>query len=148
MRFGGCIMAAALVLGCKSGMAFTHRAISPNASRHVCRGVRTRSGGFMPGLPFKLRLWPSSLFSSPSPTAGADLEEVDPGQVEGLRIIKYPDPRLRAANEEITEFGPELQQLAKNMLKLMYAANGVGLAAPQVGVNKRLMVFNPGEWLR
>jgi peptide deformylase len=92
----------------------------------------------------KLRAWSVPLFSSPTSTAGAEVEEVDPGQVEGLQIIKYPDPRLRAANEEITEFGPELQQLAKKMLKLMYAANGVGLAAPQVGVNKRLMVFNPG----
>lgn len=76
-------------------------------------------------------------------------EEVDPGVVEGtdLRIVKYPDPRLRAPNAPVTEeeFGPELQKLAKDMFKLMYAANGVGLAAPQVGVNKRLMVFNPGE---
>lgn len=32
------------------------------------------------------------------------------------------------------------------MLQVMYAAKGVGLAAPQVGVNKRLMVFNPGRW--
>lgn len=73
-------------------------------------------------------------------------EEVDPGEVEGtsLRILKYPDPRLRTKNEEITDFGPELQQTAKEMFKVMYAAKGVGLAAPQVGINKRLMVFNSG----
>ncbi len=79
-------------------------------------------------------------------------EEVDPGVVAGtdLRIVKYPDPRLRAPNAEVGpgEFGPELQKLAKDMFKVMYAANGVGLAAPQVGVNKRLMVFNPGECVR
>jgi len=75
-------------------------------------------------------------------------EEVDPGEVEGtsLRIVKYPDPRLRAQNEEIEEFTPEIQKLAKDMFKVMYAANGVGLAAPQVGINKRLMVFNAGEY--
>ena len=74
-------------------------------------------------------------------------EEVDPGVVEGtsLRIVKYPSPFLRAHNIDIM---PEelkdgsIQQLAKEMFLVMYAAEGVGLAAPQVGVNKRLMVFN------
>eukprot|EP00611_Tribonema_gayanum_P012653 TRINITY_DN232_c0_g1_i1.p1 TRINITY_DN232_c0_g1~~TRINITY_DN232_c0_g1_i1.p1 ORF type:complete len:204 (+),score=52.38 TRINITY_DN232_c0_g1_i1:22-612(+) len=78
-------------------------------------------------------------------------EEVDPGEVAGLKVLRYPHPALRAPNAEITEFGPDLQALARNMFKLMYAAKGVGLAAPQVGVNQRLMVFNPdGEstkWL-
>lgn len=76
-----------------------------------------------------------------------DKEEVDPGVVEGtdLRVVKYPDPRLRAKNDPVEEFGPEIQKLAKDMFKVMYASNGVGLAAPQVGVNKRLMVFNPGK---
>lgn len=75
-------------------------------------------------------------------------EEVDPGMLEGVdfRIVKYPDPRLRASNEIIDTFDDSLAKLAKDMFKLMYAAQGVGLAAPQVGVNKRLMVFNPGEW--
>jgi peptide deformylase len=75
-------------------------------------------------------------------------QEVDPGKVEGtdLQIVKYPHPSLRAQNAEITE--QELKdgtiaQLAKEMFLLMYAAEGVGLAAPQVGVNKRLMVYNP-----
>mmetsp|Transcript_532 Transcript_532/g.947 ORF Transcript_532/g.947 Transcript_532/m.947 type:complete len:246 (-) Transcript_532:75-812(-) len=72
-------------------------------------------------------------------------EEVDPGIVEGtnLRIVKYPSPILRAHNEAVTEFDQELADLAKQMLKVMYASNGVGLAAPQVGINKRIMVFNP-----
>lgn len=75
-------------------------------------------------------------------------EEVDPGVVEGtdLRIVRYPHPALRAENAEITEEelkGTEIAEIAKGMLKVMYAAEGVGLAAPQVGVNKRLMVYNP-----
>lgn len=84
-------------------------------------------------------------------------EEVDPGVVEGtdLRIVKYPHPALRAENAEITveelKESTEISDLAKGMLKVMYAAEGVGLAAPQVGVNKRLMVYNPSgdakRWL-
>ncbi|GMI36392.1 hypothetical protein TrRE_jg11938 [Triparma retinervis] len=75
-------------------------------------------------------------------------EEVDPGQVEGtdLRIVKYPHPSLREMNAEVTEdeiASGSIQKLAKEMFLVMYAANGVGLAAPQVGVNKRVMVYNP-----
>jgi len=105
------------------------------------RGVRTRSGPGNGG---------GSLANSICLAWGKVLrsalaEEVDPGEVEGtdLCVLKYPDPRLRAPNAEITEFGPEVAALAKDMFKVMYAMNGVGLAAPQVGVNQRLMVFNP-----
>lgn len=83
-------------------------------------------------------------------------EEVDPGQVEGtdLRIVKYPHPSLRAENAEITKEelkDGSISQLAKEMFLYMYEAEGVGLAAPQVGVNKRMMVYNPSgdkkRWL-
>ena len=83
-------------------------------------------------------------------------EEIDPGKVEGtdLRILKYPHPALRAVNAEITPDELEdgsIVKIAKEMLLLMYAAEGVGLAAPQVGINKRLMVFNESgdrqKWL-
>lgn len=73
--------------------------------------------------------------------------EVDPGKVKGtdLRVLRYPHPLLRAPNAtvEAEEFTDELKRIAKEMLLVMYASRGVGLAAPQVGVNKRLMVFNP-----
>jgi peptide deformylase len=89
----------------------------------------------------------SSLFSSPS---NNKVEvEIDPGVVDGtdLRIVKYPHPALRAENDEVTmedlKESKEIADLARGMLKVMYAAEGVGLAAPQVGVNKRLMVYNP-----
>lgn len=92
----------------------------------------------------------SALFS-------AAKEEVDPGVVEGtdLRIVKYPHPALRAKTAEITveelKESDEIATLARDMLKVMYAAEGVGLAAPQVGVNKRLIVYNPSgdskRWL-
>jgi peptide deformylase len=68
----------------------------------------------------------------------------DPGVVKGtkLKVLKYPHPKLRTDNEVVTVFDENLKQTASEMLLLMYAADGVGLAAPQVGINKRLMVFN------
>jgi len=60
-----------------------------------------------------------------------------------LEIVKYPDPKLRAENKAIVEFGTPLQELADEMFETMYDDDGCGLAAPQVGINYRLMVFNP-----
>ncbi|GAB0497460.1 hypothetical protein MMPV_008793 [Pyropia vietnamensis] len=83
----------------------------------------------------------------------AAADEVDPGAVPGtdLRIVRYPSPILRAPNAEVTSFDADLAALAKGMFKVMYAANGVGLAAPQVGANVRMMVWNPDgdarKWL-
>eukprot|EP01036_Dinobryon_divergens_P028195 gene28195-37098_t len=70
--------------------------------------------------------------------------ESDPGSVKGtkLRVLKYPHPQLRQENEIIVSFDENLKKIAQEMFLVMYAAEGIGLAAPQVGVNKRLMVFN------
>lgn len=59
-----------------------------------------------------------------------------------LEILKYPDPRLREVSQPVTEFGPDLKKLAQDMLETMYAENGIGLAAPQVGVLKRMLVID------
>lgn len=86
--------------------------------------------------------------AEPAPAAHAEAqeeEEVDPGAVEGtsLRILRYPHPLLRAPNAPVAdEELPSLRSVAREMLLVMYASRGVGLAAPQVGINKRLMVFN------
>lgn len=71
-------------------------------------------------------------------------EEKDPGAVKGtdLKILKYPHPKLRGENAKIEAFDDQLINTAAEMLLVMYAADGIGLAAPQVGINKRLMVFN------
>lgn len=58
-------------------------------------------------------------------------------------IVLYPDPRLRAKCAPVEAFDGALAALADRMLELMRAANGVGLAAPQVGVCRRLFVCNP-----
>jgi peptide deformylase len=62
---------------------------------------------------------------------------------DDLKIIYYPDPRLKKVSAEVTSFDDRLKALAAKMLELMKAAKGVGLAAPQVGENIRLFVMNP-----
>jgi peptide deformylase len=58
-------------------------------------------------------------------------------------IVKYGQPVLEKRGEDITEFDtPELHQLIEDMFDSMYAAKGVGLAAPQIGVGKRLAVID------
>ena len=59
------------------------------------------------------------------------------------RIVKYPDPRLRKKSAPIEEFGDSVAALAQRMLELMHACRGVGLAAPQVGISRRIIVCNP-----
>ena len=58
---------------------------------------------------------------------------LDPQFVSILSIVKYPDPRLREVCAPVVEFGDDLRRLAEQMLQLMNARNGVGLAGPQVG---------------
>jgi peptide deformylase len=62
-----------------------------------------------------------------------------------LPIVKHPDPRLRVKCKRISRIDPSLQKLADDMLETMRAANGVGLAAPQVGVPLRLIVIELPE---
>lgn len=59
-----------------------------------------------------------------------------------LEIIKYPSAVLEAPGEPVAEFGGELKRLVEDMFETMYAARGVGLAAPQVGVSRRLFVMD------
>ena len=60
-----------------------------------------------------------------------------------LKIVKYGEPILEQKAEPVTDFAtPELQQLIDNMFETMYAAKGVGLAAPQVGVSQRVSVID------
>lgn len=62
---------------------------------------------------------------------------------EELKIILYPDPRLKRMSEPVTAFDDALRDIVVQMFKLMRDAHGVGLAAPQVGKNLRLFVMNP-----
>jgi peptide deformylase len=57
-------------------------------------------------------------------------------------IVKYPDPVLERKGEPVTEFDDELQKLVDDMFESMYAAKGIGLAAPQIGLSQRLTVID------
>ena len=57
-------------------------------------------------------------------------------------ILIHPDPRLKAMAEPITEITDETRRLAADMFETMYVAPGIGLAAPQVSVAKRLLVMD------
>jgi peptide deformylase len=59
-----------------------------------------------------------------------------------LKILTYPDPRLKEVSQKVTQFGPGLEKLAEDMLETMYDARGIGLAAPQVGVLDRFLVID------
>ena len=57
-------------------------------------------------------------------------------------IVKFGNPVLEKPSEPVTAFDGELQKLVEDMFESMYAAHGVGLAAPQIGVCKRLAVVD------
>jgi peptide deformylase len=59
-----------------------------------------------------------------------------------LEVVKYGDPVLTKRAEEVTEFDKKLAKFVDDMFETMYGAPGVGLAAPQVGVLKRLFVMD------
>ncbi len=69
-----------------------------------------------------------------------------------LGILKYPDPLLKQVAQPVASVTDETVRLIGDMVETMYAAPGVGLAAPQVGVSKRIIVLdidhdNPGKGL-
>lgn len=59
-----------------------------------------------------------------------------------LPILEFPDPRLRTRAEAVTVFDQALKQLIADMLETMYVAPGIGLAATQVNVHRRLIVMD------
>jgi peptide deformylase len=60
-------------------------------------------------------------------------------------ILEFPDPRLRTRAQPVTQFDSELGQLVDDLFESMYAAPGIGLAATQVDVHKRLLVLDVSE---
>ena len=59
-----------------------------------------------------------------------------------LEVVKWPNPILDAPADPVTEFDDKLKKLVNDMFETMYAAPGVGLAAVQVGVSRRLFVMD------
>ncbi|WP_124727666.1 peptide deformylase [Staphylospora marina] len=63
------------------------------------------------------------------------------------RIVQYPDPVLRKKAVLVSRFNERLHKLLDDMAETMYDARGVGLAAPQVGISKRVIVVDVGDGL-
>ena len=59
-----------------------------------------------------------------------------------LEVLHFPDPRLRKQAKAVENIDPEIEQLTKDMLETMYLENGIGLAATQVNVQKRVVVMD------
>jgi peptide deformylase len=114
------------VLPLKTG---THRPFLPFASaiRAAKMGIKLSSGGTL------------ATFLSQK----HDIALITP--MTKLVILEYPDPRLRKKAKVVTLVDDAVRQLADNMLETMYAANGVGLAATQVDVHRRLIVLDASE---
>ena len=62
-----------------------------------------------------------------------------------LKILEFPNPNLRKVAAPVTRFDNDLKRLIDNMFETMYEANGIGLAATQVDVHKRLLVLDVSE---
>jgi peptide deformylase len=62
-----------------------------------------------------------------------------------LPILEYPDPRLKKVATPVTAFTPDLVRLVRDMAETMYSAPGVGLAATQVDVHKRVIVIDVSQ---
>lgn len=59
-----------------------------------------------------------------------------------LKVLTFPDPILREVSKVVTDFPESLKKLSEDLLETMYAENGIGLAAPQVGELKRMLVID------
>jgi len=62
-----------------------------------------------------------------------------------LKIIEYPNPLLKQKCAPVERVTTETRTLIDNMFETMYAANGVGLAAPQVGIKQRVLIIDVGQ---
>ena len=62
-----------------------------------------------------------------------------------LKILVFPDPRLRTLAEPIMDFDDSLKKLSEDMLETMYEGSGIGLAATQVNIHKRIIVVDISE---
>lgn len=62
-----------------------------------------------------------------------------------LEILEFPDPRLRKVAEPVTEVDDVVRSIISDMLETMYDANGIGLAATQVNIHRRIVVIDVSE---
>lgn len=78
--------------------------------------------------------------TSQSPTLSVEKKKLSKSPLE---LHYLGDRVLRQSCKRITKIGPDIRQLAREMLQTMYTEDGIGLAAPQVGINKQMLVVDP-----
>lgn len=61
------------------------------------------------------------------------------------QVVTLPDPLLRQKAQTVEKINPGVIRVLDNMRDTLYAADGVGLAAPQIGISKRIIVLDPGD---
>lgn len=59
-----------------------------------------------------------------------------------MKILTFPDPKLREVSQPVETFGADIKKLSEDLIETMYDAHGIGLAAPQVGELKRMVVID------
>ncbi|WP_374074367.1 peptide deformylase [Bdellovibrio bacteriovorus] len=59
-----------------------------------------------------------------------------------MKILTFPDPKLREVSQPVEKFGADIKKLSEDLIETMYDAHGIGLAAPQVGELKRMVVID------
>jgi peptide deformylase len=64
-----------------------------------------------------------------------------------MEVLRFPNPVLRKKCEKVETVDEEIKKIARDMAETMYAENGIGLAAPQVGISKRIFVVDVDEEL-
>src|SRR5947209_9857060 len=89
----------------------------------------------------------SIIMPSKLPSSEPTIAQVEPAQTVAQArkiypIVKYGDPILEKPGAPITKFDAQLEELAEDMFASMYAAQGVGLAAPQIGLSQQLAVVD------
>ncbi|KAM0870487.1 hypothetical protein ACQ4PT_039991 [Festuca glaucescens] len=122
--------------------AFASSTSRPLVATHARTLPLRRTGPARPLAARNRRGSGSSMAAAP-PAEDEDFATAADLQFEApLKIVRYPDPVLRARNKRINTFDGNLRSLADEMFDVMYKTDGIGLSAPQVGVNVQLMVFN------
>lgn len=81
--------------------------------------------------------------SEPAPTTAAERIAAAVSDLDALRVVRYPDPRLREETVPILAADDDVRALVARMFDIMFGSQGVGLAAPQVGVSVQLFVASP-----
>src|SRR5580700_3424214 len=105
--------------------------------------------------PTLTKRWPTSWPSCPGPALACGWRSIRPtsrgnydGQMASFPIRQYGDPVLKQRTQEVEEIDGKLAKLVEDMLETMYEAPGLGLAANQVGVQRRLFVYDVGDGAR